>query len=96
MGEDGSPAAWDEMTGLILLHGRTMWDRGRIETVLSWMRALPSAVLESSIRLRLTEAALQVLAGRPESGAHTIAAIERRGDLTPAEQIEAEVRLLLE
>jgi LuxR family maltose regulon positive regulatory protein len=83
--------AWGLLVDLIYQHGRPLWDQGQVETVLGWVRALPRRVQGEHTRLRLTEVALHLIAGRPESSASLLAAVERDGNLTRGEQVVADV-----
>jgi ATP/maltotriose-dependent transcriptional regulator MalT len=83
--------AWGRLVDLVYRHGRALWDQGQVETVLGWMQALPAPVRREHTRLRLTEAALHVAAGRPEASASLLAAVERDGELTAGEQVVADV-----
>lgn len=82
--------SWDRCLEVVDEHARAFCDDGHVDTVLGWVRAMPRAVHRRHTRLRLTEAALLVVACRPESAAAVLADIERDGDLTVGEQVVAD------
>ena len=86
--------AWDDLLPLLYDHSRTMWEQGEMESLLPWIEAIPLPIRREHPRLRLTEAAIHLLVGRPEATAAVIAAMEDGGGVTPGEQAVADFLVL--
>src|SRR5437764_9201497 len=81
--------AWDEVTELVLRHGREMWERGEATTAVRWLQAIPERARSSRPAVRLATALLDGFAGRSFEAAKIVDDLESSGRATPGERLFA-------
>ena len=83
--------AWDEVTELVLRHGREMWERGEATTAVRWLQAIPERARSSRPAVRLATALLDGFAGRSFEAAKIVDDLESSGRATPGEILQGRV-----
>lgn len=82
---------WSGLAELIRSHGRSLWEQGRVHTLVSWMQAVPRAVLFDQSGLALSLAAMHLSAGSPEAASAILVDLERIRDLTVEDRLMTDV-----
>jgi LuxR family maltose regulon positive regulatory protein len=81
---------WDQITDLVLGHGRQLWERGEATTAVRWLESVPEAALSTRPAVRLAAAVLYVFIGRTAATHRIFNELEASTALTPGERLVVE------
>ncbi len=78
---------WDQITDLVLGHGRQLWERGEATTAVRWLESVPETALSTRPAVRLAAAVLYVFIGRTAATHRIFSELEASAALTPGERL---------
>ncbi len=78
---------WDQITDLVLGHGRQLWERGKATTAVRWLESVPETALSTRPAVRLAAAVLYVFIGRTAATHRIFSELEASAALTPGERL---------
>jgi ATP/maltotriose-dependent transcriptional regulator MalT len=81
---------WDQITDLVLAHGRQLWERGEATTAVRWLESVPGTALSTRPAVRLAAAVLYVFIGRTAATHRIFHELETSDALTPGERLVVE------